>query len=99
MICLLMMAGSAFATIFSTVKGIVHDAQHRPVGGATITLKARQADWSQTATTSTDGSFQIPTVPVGEYILRVTLQGFATVEQPLVVVSDTAPELHVQLEV
>jgi len=99
MICLLMMAGSAFATIFSTVKGIVHDAQHRPVGGATITLKARQADWSQTATTSTDGSFQIPTVPVGEYILRVTLPGFATVEQPLVVVSDTAPELHVQLEV
>src|SRR5215472_8716336 len=97
-LCLVILAAPTFATIFSLVKGVVHDPQHRPVPGATITLKARQADWTRTTTTNADGAFQIPAVPVGDYTLTVMLQGFATVEQPVTVLSDTAPELHVQLE-
>ncbi len=89
----------AHAAIFSTVKGIVHDAQHRPVAGADVTVKARQMDWTQTTTTNADGAFQITAVPVGDYTLTVASAGFTTVEQPITVVSDTAPELHVQLEV
>jgi outer membrane receptor for ferrienterochelin and colicin len=96
---LMMVAVPAFATIFSTVKGIVHDPQHRPVAGATVTVKARQADWTQTTTTNTDGAFQIAAVPVGEYTLTVSFQGFVTVEQAITAVSDSAPELHIQLEV
>jgi outer membrane cobalamin receptor len=92
------LAVPAFATIFSTVKGVVHDPQHRPVAGATVTVKARQADWTQTTTTNTDGAFQIPAVPIGDYAVTVALDGFATAEQSITVVSDTAPELHVQLE-
>ncbi len=92
------LAPFAFATIFSIVKGIVHDPQHRPVPGATVTLRARFADWTQTTTTNADGSFQIAAVPVGDYTLTVMLQGFTTVEQAVTVVSDTAPEFHVQLE-
>jgi outer membrane receptor for ferrienterochelin and colicin len=92
------LAVPAFATIFSTVKGVVHDPQHRPVPGAAVTITARQADWTRTTTTGTDGAFQIPAVPVGEYRLTVTLEGFTTVEQPLTVVSDTVPVVHVQLE-
>src|SRR5207249_11759362 len=34
---LIMVAAPAFATIFSTVKGVVHDPQHRPVAGAVVT--------------------------------------------------------------
>jgi outer membrane receptor protein involved in Fe transport len=97
-LCLVILAAPTFATIFSLVKGVVHDQQHRPVPGATITLKARQADWTHTTTTNADGAFQIPAVPVGDYTLTVMLQGFVTVEQPVTVLSDTAPELHVQLE-
>jgi outer membrane receptor for ferrienterochelin and colicin len=97
-LCLVILAAPTFATIFSLVKGVVHDPQHRPVPGVTILLKARQADWTRTATTNAEGAFQIPAVPVGDYTLTVMLQGFATVEQPVTVVSDTAPELHVQLE-
>jgi outer membrane receptor for ferrienterochelin and colicin len=93
------MAVPARAAVFSTVKGIVHDSQHRPVPGVTVTVKARQADWSQSTTTDTDGAFQIGSVPVGEYTLTVALQGFTTVEQAITVVSDSAPVLHVQLEV
>src|ERR1700730_18302309 len=96
---LMIVAAPAFATIFSTVKGVVHDPQHRPVSGALVTLKARQADWMQTTTTDAEGAFQIAAVPVGDYTVTVAFQGFNTVEQPITVVSDTAPVLHIQLEV
>jgi outer membrane receptor for ferrienterochelin and colicin len=94
----MILAVPAFATIFSTVKGVVHDPQHRPVAGAAVTVKARQADWTHTTTTDADGAFQIAAVPVGEYTLTVAFQGFNTVEQAITVVSDTALVLHLQLE-
>jgi outer membrane receptor for ferrienterochelin and colicin len=95
---LLMVAVPALATIFSMVKGVVHDPQHRPVAGAAVTIKARQADWTRTTTTDADGAFQVTAIPVGDYTLTVALQGFTTIEEPITVVSDTAPMLHVQLE-
>jgi outer membrane cobalamin receptor len=97
-VCLLT-AASAFATIFSTVKGVVHDAQHRPVPGVSITLKARQSDWTQSATSDAEGGFQITAVPVGDYTITVALSGFTTVEQTIAVVSDVTTTLHFQLEV
>src|SRR5580704_9520924 len=95
---ILIVAAPAFATIFATVKGVVHDPQHRPVPGAVVTLTARQSDWAQTATTDADGAFQIAAVPVGDYTVAVVLQGFATARQALTVRSGTAPMLHFQLE-
>jgi hypothetical protein len=97
-LCLLL-AAPAFATIFSTVKGVVHDAQHRPIPGVSITLKARQSDWTQMTTTGADGTFQVTPVPVGDYTVTVALSGFATVEQTISVVSDVTATLHLQLEV
>jgi len=94
---LLLMAAPAMATIFSTVKGVVHDPQHRPVPGAVVTIKARQSDWTQTATTDADGAFQVAAVPVGDYTVTVALQGFETAEQAITVVADTVPMLHMQL--
>jgi outer membrane receptor for ferrienterochelin and colicin len=95
---LFIVAAPAFATIFATVKGVVHDPQHRPVPGAAVTLTARQSDWAQTATTDADGAFQIVAVPVGDYTVTVVLQGFATARQTVTVVSGTAPMLHFQLD-
>jgi outer membrane cobalamin receptor len=97
-VCLLT-ATPASATIFSTVKGVVHDAQHRPVPGASITLKARQADWTQSATSDGEGGFQIAAVPVGDYTVTVALTGFTTVEQTITIVSDVTTTLHFQLDV
>ena len=89
----------AFAEIFSTVKGVVHDAQHRPVPGASITIKAQQSDWTKTATSDADGSFQLTAVPVGSYVITLALSGFTTIEQSITVVSAAATTLHFQLEV
>jgi outer membrane receptor for ferrienterochelin and colicin len=103
LICLvsacLLTAAPAFATIFSTVKGVIHDAQHRPVPGATITVKARDSAWSREATSDADGGFQITAVPVGSYNVTVALSGFTTVEQAITVVSNVTTTLHIQLEV
>ncbi len=39
----------AFATIFGSVRGIVHDPQHRPVENAMVMLRAKTSDWATTS--------------------------------------------------
>ena len=89
----------AGATIFGTIRGIVHDPQHRPVAGASVTLKSATSDWSQSAQTDADGSFAFATVPIGDYIVTVNRAGFATAQQTVTVVSDSSPILHFQLRI
>ena len=54
------------ATIFGSIRGIVHDPQHRPVVGVDVTLKSTTSDWSKTTQTDPDGSFSFSAVPVGD---------------------------------
>jgi TonB dependent receptor/Carboxypeptidase regulatory-like domain/TonB-dependent Receptor Plug Domain len=88
----------AAADIFGTVHGLVHDPQHRPVPGATVALAAQHSEWKQTATTDAKGEFQFPAVPLGDYLVTVTLDGFQTATQAVTVVSGSTPVLHVALE-
>jgi outer membrane cobalamin receptor len=87
----------ALATIFGTVRGIVHDPQHRPVADATVTLKAKTSDYAQTVRTDVEGQFHFDAVPVGEYSVTVSQAGFATQAQFVTVLSGTAPILHFEL--
>jgi len=88
----------ARAGIFGTVRGIVHDVQHRPIQGAQIELHAKQTDWKRSAVTDGEGSFQIDAVPAGDYTLRISRDGFRDSELKLVVAADTAPVRHFPLE-
>ena len=45
------------ATIFSNIRGIVHDPQHRPIAGVEVTLKSATSAWTQTVQTEPDGEF------------------------------------------
>src|SRR5580658_378968 len=94
---LLLFAGVARATVFGNIRGIVHDPQHRPIQGATATVKAKASDWTKTATTDANGEFLINAVPIGEYSVTITSAGFATAEQNVVVESGTEPVLHFAL--
>ena len=85
------------ATVFSSLHGVVHDAQHFPVKGAAITLRAADSDFAMTAVTGTDGSFDLNRVPVGIYRVHIVASGFADVESTLTVLSDTRPVLHYAL--
>ncbi len=85
------------ATIFASVRGVVHDQQHRPIKDATVLLKPRNAGYSQQTQTNSDGAFTFTVVPIGDYSLVAEKSGFAPGQQDFTVVSDTNPVLHLQL--
>ena len=87
------------ATIFGSVRGIVHDPQHRPVASAHVTLQASGSAFKLEATTNTEGAFEFSAVPLGQYSVSVEAKGFAPQAQSLQVVADSAPILHYQLVV
>jgi len=88
----------AFAGIFGTVRGIVHDSQHRPVSSAHLQLHAKLSDWKRDATTDDDGKFQIDAVPAGDYTIHVSHEGFREFSADLTVIADSAPLRHFPLE-
>lgn len=94
--CLLELAALQ-ATIFGTVRGVVHDAQHLPIRGVTVTLKAQDSDWAQIQKTNDSGEFELSAVPIGNYTVTVTVEGFQQQEQTLTVRSDSSPVLHFEL--
>ncbi len=89
---------ASHAGIFGTVRGIVHDPQHRPIEGAEVTLQARSSEWTRHAQTNTDGGFVIDAVPAGEYQITIEKPGFRPVRQAIAVASGSAPILHFAME-
>ncbi len=85
------------ATVFGSVRGIVHDPQHRPVAMATVQIKSAASDWSESAQTNSDGEFSFPAVPFGDYSVSVTAAGFGSEKQSITLASDTSSILHFQL--
>src|SRR6202162_378265 len=94
---LLVLSVPALATIFGTVRGIAHDPQHRPIADATVTLKTKTSDYTQTMQTDAEGGFHFDAVPLGEYSVMVSQAGFVTQEQSITVLSGSAPILHFEL--
>jgi outer membrane receptor protein involved in Fe transport len=96
---LVLCAGVLFATAVATVRGIVHDSQHRPIADAEVVLKAEHSEFTQTAHTSAEGAFHFVSVPIGEYRITVSKADFGAQEEKLTVLSGTAPILHIELKV
>ena len=97
-LALLLPAALAFAAVFGTVRGVVHDPAHRPIAGAEVTISASASHYSQAVHTNESGQFEFPGIPIGEYKVIVRHPGFADSEQPVVVMSGAAPVLHLQLK-
>jgi outer membrane cobalamin receptor len=91
------LSAAALATVFGSVRGVVHDPQHRPVPSIKIILKAKTSDFLLTAETDANGDFQFDSVPLGQYSVRATDPAFAPEEQLVTVFSGTAPVLHLEL--
>ena len=92
-----LMSSIAFATIFGTIRGIVHDPQHRPIQGAIVMLKSNSSDWTKSASTDSNGEFAFNAVPLGDYSISVASTGFAQAVQTVIVNSGTEPVVHFQL--
>jgi len=92
-----LMSSLAFATIFGSVRGIVHDPQHRPIQGAMVMLKSKSSDWAKSMSTDANGEFAFNAVPLGDYSVSVASPGFAQALQNVLVNSGTEPVVHFQL--
>src|SRR5205085_6027753 len=92
-----MVPAFSFASVFGTVRVRVHDPQHRPVQGATVTLKSSASAWSQTLSSNQDGIAEFATVPVGDYQVSVSAQSFAPATVAVAAISGRLQEAHAQL--
>jgi hypothetical protein len=88
-----------WAAVFGTIRGVVHDPDHRPVQGAEVVVKSDTSDYAQKLTTDTDGGFEASVLPVGAYLVTVSKDGFARSVQEIVIASGSAPVLHFQLAI
>ncbi len=97
-IAVLLFAAAASAAIFSSVHGLIHDPQHRPVQAAKATLRAISSDWLQSTSSDNAGEFHFDNVPLGEYRITVEVEGFATEEQTFVLTSGRDARPHFSLK-
>src|SRR5215469_476200 len=94
----LLLATAAKATIFGSLRGMIHDPQHRPVEGTMVMMRAKHADWAESTTTDSNGQFRFSAVPLGEYTISVASPGFIQAAQDVVVNSGSDLLLHFQLK-
>ena len=92
-----LLAAAASATVFGTVRGIVHDPQHRPIPDSEVTLKAKASDYAQTTRTDENGEFHFDAVPLGKYVVTVSNPSFVAEAETVTVLSGAAPILHIAL--
>src|SRR5208282_2143881 len=52
-----------------------------------------------TAKTDSEGEFELAQAPIGVYTLKISANGFATIELPLTIASGTNPVVHVPMAV
>lgn len=90
---------TASASIFGSVRGLIHDPQHRPMQGAQVTLRATSSDFTQTAMSDDSGEFVFEAVPLGNYVVSVEVPGFEAQRQKITVSSDRVARLHFGLSV
>src|SRR5689334_24538367 len=74
---LLVWAGAAAAQTFrGTILGTVTDASGAAVPGATVTIKNTGTGLTRVVTTSDDGTYSVPELPIGTYTVSVGKDGF-----------------------
>jgi outer membrane cobalamin receptor len=88
---------AAFASSFGSIRGIVHDPQHRPVENAMVMLRSKTSDWATTVNTDATGQFTFNAVNLGEYTVTIVAPNFSQAAQDVVVNSASQPVLHFSL--
>lgn len=81
-------------TFRGTILGTVTDPSGAVVGGATVKVRNVGTGQERSTTTSADGSYSVPELPIGTYTVTVTQAGFKTFAATSVTV-DVATERRV----
>lgn len=88
---------TVLAVVLGTVRGVIHDPQHRPVPNIQVFLKAKHSDFSMSAQSGVNGDFHFDSLPLGEYQVTVSDPAFVPQLQEVTVLSGSAPVLHFEL--
>ena len=75
---LLISTGLLAQTFRGTILGTVTDPQGAVLAGAKVTVRNTNTGLERTTTTSADGSYAIPELPIGSYNVTVSQTGFQT---------------------
>jgi Carboxypeptidase regulatory-like domain/TonB dependent receptor-like, beta-barrel len=59
--------------------GRITDKNGGPLPGATVTVTQKETGLTRSTVSESDGTYRLPSVPVGTYTVEVELNGFATV--------------------
>src|SRR6516225_1200026 len=70
-------APRSFAQISAILSGTVTDPDGGTVPGASVTVKNLETGAVRTTATGDSGRYQLFSLPIGQYEVRVTKQGFA----------------------
>ena len=98
-VLVLCLVASLSATIFSSVSGLIHDPEHRPVQGARVSLSANDSAFTQSTASDDSGQFRFDNVPIGTYTIQVDAPGFVVQAQTLTVTSSSEARLHFPLAI
>src|ERR1700735_2179234 len=81
--CSLVFSGGPFlhGQATGSFSGTVSDKAGAVVSGATVKVSSQDTGLSREATTDDSGHYLIPLLPVAQFTIRVTSQGFQTMEQ------------------
>jgi hypothetical protein len=97
LLAMLLAAAPLRAADVGSVRGVVHDQQHRPISQVLVKLNSATSQWVESSTTDAHGEFSFMTVPLGDYILSFSAADFAPAAQAVTVISGSSPVAHVQL--
>jgi Carboxypeptidase regulatory-like domain/TonB dependent receptor-like, beta-barrel len=101
LILIVCFAVSAFAQrTTGTLRGQVLDPQGAVVGGASVTVTSEATGVSQVVTTSSAGTWNLPTMLPGKYTVTVAASGFSKFtsrEVPVLVDQDNVSDAHLSL--
>src|SRR6516225_8416894 len=79
--------------------GTVVDPQGAVLPGVTVTATSPQLQGERTAVTDSTGTFRIPSLPPGNYTLKLSLSGFQDLSQENVTVSlDKSVALNLKMK-
>src|SRR5215813_311053 len=99
-VCVLTLAGAAFAQYRASIQGLVTDAQGEAIVGATITLTNEETGQKQTTTSVEGGVYNFNGLPPSKFSITVEKQGFKSKTiKGFGVIAEQANAVNVQLEV
>ena len=73
--------GAHAQVVGATLSGTVRDATGAALSGATVTVRQQETGATRTLTTGADGRYAAPSVPVGDYTVTASHDGFAAQER------------------